>query len=590
MGVLMGCFSARAAFAGLCLFNLVAFGGAKTSGEYWKGVGLKFTQLDIGTTACHENERQFLGCFQAINAALSFEKDAFTLVPTTRLSAETGFGKPLKDFSTVAVVEPKKIQSDDLVELYEGVRTERKLANSAILALYKANPKTAVDFDSIAAWLVTNPSFAENESAIVGAMINAEIAVTADPHTSFIPRAQMEETFQAGAEDFVGIGASLKSIKKEDKFITVVQQPLEGGPAFKAGVRSNDVITHIDGVSIEGLALDEVVAKIKGPLHTDVKLTLNRGPDTIEIVVNRDLIEMKNVTAKVVGSPSDVAYIKLSDFMRRDAQGKTLVYTETKAGLEKLLQQNPKGILFDLRDNGGGLLPESVRIASLFLKTRSLVVSTQSLENGTTNKSLRTRDKPLSEELPLIVLINARSASASEIVAGALQDHQRAFLIGERTFGKGTVQEVGVYRGNPKLLLARTVEYFMLPSGRSNQIETVWPDVEVFTSPNPTAADKIAFREEDEYAVLPKPLGKKWAQPRPDKVQKLQACLAQGAAKATFAANASDAIPPDYQMLVGIDAVHCLADETIWSASDAVPVWKAPEGPSFVDQLKEFFK
>jgi C-terminal peptidase prc len=587
----MSLFTTRSAFTFLVVFNTLSFGGTKTSNEYWKDVGLKFNQLDIGNETCHDNERQFLGCFHSVNAALSFEKDPLTLIPKSRLSAEAGFGKPTKEFATAVVVTPKKLESEDLVEIYEGIRMERKLSNDAILALYRSNPKDAVDFDLIVAWLKTNPSFLENESAIVGAMINAEIAVTVDPHTAFIPRAEMEETNKAGAGDFAGIGATLKSIKKQDKRIVVVQQPLEGGPAVKAGVRANDVITHIDGVPIEGLALDEVVLKIKGPIHTDVKLTIDRGPDTIEIVVKRDLIEMKNVTAKAIGSSSDIAYIKLSDFMRRDAKGKTLVYSETRAGLEKLLQQNPKGILFDLRDNSGGLLPESVRIASLFLKTRSLVVSTQSLKTGTTQQSLRTRDKPLSEELPLVVLINARSASASEIVAGALQDHQRAFLVGQRTFGKGTVQEVRVYPYNPKLLLASTIEYFLLPSGRSNQVETVWPDVEVFTNPNPTAADKIAFREEDEYAVLPKPVGKQWVQPRPDKVKKLEACLAQGQANAQFAASASAAIAPDYQLLVGIDAVHCLTtDETIWSAADTVPVWKAPQRPSFVEKLKQWFK
>jgi carboxyl-terminal processing protease len=184
------------------------------------------------------------------------------------------------------------------------------------------------------------------------------------------------------------------------------------------------------------------------------------------------------------------------------------------------------------------------------------------------------------------VLINARSASASEIVAGALQDHARAYLIGERSFGKGTVQAVTELDtvSNPfisrmidpilnpflkaigstdKLAILHTIAYFLLPSGRSNQVESVLPDVEVFTSPTPSESDKVAMREEDEYAVLPTPLGKKWVQPRPREVKKLKECMAKGAATTEFAAGASAAIPPDFQLLSGIDAVGCIVDEKL---------------------------
>lgn len=556
----------------------------KSPEDYWAEVGLKADDLGMTGKFCGQDEKHFTSCFHAVNAGLAFEKEKNTLVPTSRLAAEKGFGTVAKDFKSVSIVAPKKIESDDFAVIYKTVRQEKIASGAAIAALYADRAANPVDFDALMDYLKTGDGFRKHESAAVGAMQNAILGIMADPHTYIVPTALMNDENTAGGKDFTGIGAVMKVIKKGGKTSIVVQQPFETGPGYKAGVRANDIVTHVDGKSVEGIDLSEVVNKIRGPKGTDVKLTIVRGADTLDFTITRDLIEVKNVEVKMVGTKNEAGHIKLSDFMKRAADGTTLVYSESKAALEDAIKKSPKGIIFDLRDNGGGLLTESVRIASMFLKKGLVVLQTKDLKGGST-KQFKTADAPVTD-LPLVILINGRSASASEIVAGALQDHQRAYIIGERSFGKGTVQNIGPIASEPKLMLAQTIQRFYQPSGRTNQVEGILPDVEAYINPAPTDADKVAFREEDEYAALP-PVGNKWVQPRPTEVAKLKACLDKGEAKANFAKDEAAGIPTDYQLSVAIDAVNCIADEKLWTPDMVGPTWadQVPESP-----ISDFFK
>jgi C-terminal peptidase prc len=560
----------------------------KTLDEYWAEVGLVAEDLGMSNKFCSSDEKHFTSCFHAVNAALAFEKDKNTLVPTSRLTAEKGYGAVAKDFKAVSIVAPKKVESDDFAEIYKTVRQEKLASSAAIARLYADRATSPVDFEALMDYLKTGDGFKKNQSSVVGAMQNAILGIMADPHTYIIPTAYMNDENTAGGKDFTGIGAAMKVIKKGGKSIIVVQQPFETGPGYKAGLRANDVLTHVDGKNIEGMDLSEVVTKIRGPKGTDVKLTVVRGADTLDFTITRDLIEVKNVEQRMVGSKGEAGYIKLSDFMKRDKDGNTLVYSESKTALEEAIKKSPKGIIFDLRDNGGGLLTESVRIASMFLKKGKVVLQTKDLKGGST-RQFKTSDAPVTD-LPVVILINARSASASEIVAGALQDHQRAFIIGERSFGKGTVQSVGPIRSEPKLMMAQTIQRFYQPSGRTNQVEGILPDVETFSNPSPTEADKVAFREEDEYAALP-PVGNKWVQPRPTEVAKLQTCLAKGEAKANYTKDEAAGVPTDYQLMVAVDAVNCIADEKIWTPDMVGPTWKNQQLDSpLSDFIKNLFQ
>ncbi len=532
---------------------------AKSLEENWADVGLKIAEVEIDNATCRRSEKDFIACFHGLNAGLAFLKTQQELLPKTRLSAEKGFGSILKDFANVAVVESKKMESESFAELYRLSKDEKKLGNAALRALYQAQANQEVDFEEILAWIAKDPELLKKESMVAGFMLNAILSVIHDPHTYLVPKAVMIGDNVAGARNFTGIGAALRSIKKNGKDVFVIQQPLDGGPAIKAGLHANDVILEIDGLIVDGLDLQGLVDKIKGPKGTTVTLKIERNGNPKEFSIIRDLIEQKNVVQKSL-SNGEVGYVKLSDFMSRDQMNTPLTYRELRSAVASLLTQSPKSLILDLRDNGGGMLGESVRVASLFLKPGSLVLSTKSL-SGSAARSFKTTDQPLTD-IPVVVLINSRSASASEIVSGALQDQQRAFLVGERTYGKGTVQQTAELVSISDLLMARTIERFYLPSGRTNQVEGVLPDLEVFTKPNPTEDDKVALREEDEYAALPS-IGNKWTQPRPEVIQKLSECVAKGTAESDFNAGSDAPVLPDYQLLVAQDAAKCAVSEEL---------------------------
>lgn len=555
MGVLLKRFSSLASILAFTI-SLSGF-AAKSLEENWSDVGLELKNVGIDNAICRASEKDFIACFHGLNAGLGFLKTRQEILPKARLSAEKGFGSTIKDFPHVAVVESKKNETESFAELYRLSKDEKKLANDALVALYKNRASEEVDFDAIVAWLTQDPELKKKESMVTGFMLNAMLGVLHDPHTYLVPKAVMIGDNVAGAKNFTGIGAALKTIKKNGKEVFVIQQPLEGGPAFKAGLKANDVILEVDGAVTDGLDLQKLVDKIKGAKGTTVNLKVERGPDTLDFSIVRDLIEQKNVVQKTFAN-DEIGYVKLSDFMSRSATGAPLTYTELKSAVASLLTKSPKSLIFDLRDNGGGMLGESVRVASLFLKPGSLVLSTKSL-SGSSTRNFKTSDQPLTD-IPLIILINSRSASASEIVSGALQDQKRAFLVGERTYGKGTVQQTSELASVPELLMAQTIERFYLPSGRTNQVEGVFPDLEVFSKPNPTEDDKVALREEDEYAALPS-IGNKWTQPRPDVIQKLSECVAKGSAEKEFTGSTNAAIPPDYQLLVAQDAAKCAVSE-----------------------------
>ena len=529
--------------------------------EYWAEVGLTFSDLtQLSNKNCTSDEVHFVACMQGVNHALSELPTRQILVPTVRQKSEQGFGAVMKDFGAVRVVGSKKNQSDSLADLYAAIKDEKRRTSQGWSDLWQKRTVSPVNFDSIRTWVTIQPDLRKVESATVASFVNGYIMALTDPHTMYLPLQYVQDSMQAGGDDFVGIGMRMRVLSKDGKTLFVVDQPLDGSPALKAGIRANDVITHVDGATTEGLKFEDLVEKIRGVKGTSVKVTVTRAGQSHDIDVIRDLIELKNVTTRLLGKNKDIGYLKLNDFMTSGPDGKAVVYTEARAGLEKLLTNPLRGIVFDLRDNGGGLLPEAVRIASLFLKNNSLVLITKDLKGGNV-KHYRTADEPLTD-LPLVVLINSRSASASEIVAGALQDHQRAFLVGERSFGKGTVQKQFVPQGMDKMVMRMTVERFYRPSGLTNQIVGDIPDIEVFSSPTPSRDDKVAYREEDEYAALP-PVGATWQQSRPGIVQMLEACVKKGAAAATFQASKSDAIPPDYQALVATDSIDCIVSQKL---------------------------
>lgn len=283
-----------------------------------------------------------------------------------------------------------------------------------------------------------------------------------DPFSSYLTKEQKSDLTTELSGKFEGVGAEL--IEK-DEHVTVLA-PLSGSPAEKAGLKANDVIAKINGETTDGMNLDAAVAKIRGPKGSEVTLTILRKdvPEPLEIKITRDSISVPSVTNEMKG---EIAYLKINQF------GNDTV-TEVHQAVTDLAAKKPKTLIIDLRDNPGGFLDDVAPIFGEFMAPA--VVVKEKSRSGKIDQ-IRSTAIPTLPTTPLYVLVNGGSASAAEILAGALQDYQRATLIGEKTFGKGSVQDVIDLPGNTALRI--TIAEWLTPKGRTINKTGLEPDVKV---------------------------------------------------------------------------------------------------------------
>lgn len=286
----------------------------------------------------------------------------------------------------------------------------------------------------------------------IDAMLNS-----LDPYTQYIPESDMEDYRFMTTGQYGGIGALIK--RSNDRVF--VSDPYEGYPAMKAGIWAGDEIIEVDGRRIAGMETDEVSKLLKGQAGSVVKvITQRQGMEPVTHSLTREEIKIPDVPYKGMIDPvNKVGYIKLNSFTQTAGQ-------EVRNALKELKEQGATKVVFDLRGNGGGLLREAVNIVNLFVPKNELVVETRG-KIPEWDKTYKTLSEPLDASIPLVVLVDGQSASASEIVSGALQDLDRAVVVGERTFGKGLVQQTRDLYYNSKLKV--TVAKYYIPSGRCIQ-------------------------------------------------------------------------------------------------------------------------
>ncbi len=319
-------------------------------------------------------------------------------------------------------------------------------------------------FERVRADYVEKP----DDSKLIEAAINGMLAGL-DPHSSYMePKAFRDMQVQTRGE-FGGLGIE---VTMEDGLIKVVA-PIDDTPAAKAGVMANDIITKLDDEQVQGLTLNQAVEKMRGPEGTKIKLTIMRkGQDKpVEVSITRARIQVRSVRSRPEGE--DVGYIRISQFNEQTTDGLKRAFADIAA---KIPNEKLKGYVLDLRNNPGGLLDQAISVSDAFLE-KGEIVSTRG-RNADETQRFSARSGDLTKGKPIIILINGGSASASEIVAGALQDHKRATLIGTRSFGKGSVQTIIPLGSNNGALRLTTARYFT-PSGRSIQAKGITPDIEV---------------------------------------------------------------------------------------------------------------
>jgi len=303
-----------------------------------------------------------------------------------------------------------------------------------------------------------------DDAMLIDSAINGMLAAL-DPHSAYLnPKSFRDMQVQTRGE-FGGLGIE---VTMENGVVKVVS-PIDDTPAAKAGLQTNDLITHLDGEQIVGLTLEQAVEKMRGPVNTPITLTVVRKgkDDPFDVRIVRDVIRINAVKARVEG---DLIYIKISTFNEQTHAN----LLRSVDNLKKTVK-NLKGYVIDLRGNPGGLLDQAIAVSDDFLD-RGAVVLTKGRGLEETQRA-NARPGDIADGKPIVVLINGGSASASEIVAGALQDHKRATIVGTRSFGKGSVQTIIPLGANGAIRLT-TARYYT-PSGRSIQAKGIEPDVVV---------------------------------------------------------------------------------------------------------------
>lgn len=312
------------------------------------------------------------------------------------------------------------------------------------------------------------------DKALKGLMVNL------DAHSTYMDTKDYKDLSEQTKGEFGGLGIS---IGMKDGALTVIA-PIDGTPAFKAGVKAGDIILKINEVATIGMSIDESVKLMRGKPKTSLVLTIIRKnePKPLEIKITRDIIKIQSVYVKTI--EDEILYIHITSFDQKVVKGIKKAIKEHK---------NTKGLILDLRNNPGGLLDQAVDLVDMFVE-KGVIVS-QKGKLSTENMDYLAHKKDTDTKTPIVVLVNGGSASASEIVSGALQDFNRSIVVGEKTFGKGSVQVVMPIGEQEALKL--TVARYYLPSGRTIQAEGVTPDITVHLGKIDYIEDPALFKESD---------------------------------------------------------------------------------------------
>jgi carboxyl-terminal processing protease len=317
---------------------------------------------------------------------------------------------------------------------------------------------------------------------LVTAAINGMLT-SLDPHSSYLSAKDFEDMQVQTRGEFGGLGIE---VTQEEGFIKVIA-PMDGTPAAKAGILAGDFITHVNGESLQGMMLDDAVEKMRGPIGSEIIITIARegATEPFDVSIIRDTIKLTAVKGRVVG---DTVVLRVTTFNDQTTSG---IREELAKGIEELggIDQL-NGVVIDMRNNPGGLLNEAIDVSDAFLE-KGEIVSTRGREAGS-GERYNAEAGDLINGKPIVVLINGGSASASEIVAGALQDHRRAIVVGTKSFGKGSVQTLIPLRGDGAMRL--TTSRYYTPSGRSIQALGISPDI-VVNQPPPKPVDETAADE-----------------------------------------------------------------------------------------------
>jgi C-terminal peptidase prc len=554
--------------------GFLAFGEASPRNE-WEGTGLKPAHFEADVlSGCSADAVHFVGCVGALNyLGENFSAPLF-LMPGTSLKAL--HKRTLKISSmpgngmTVQNLDPK--WSDQVRKnLSPGAITQKKLTELAaservqvqeMIEVVKAHPEVLqFDFKPLfREWFdqaLKGPSFkGTGEEAIVAQLYKSDFTVTDDPHKELMATRSVEEMMEKSAEEFSGVGLECFTLKSR----VFVSRTYPKGPAELAGIKPGDEIVSVQGISAGKLDDLHLALKIRGAEGTDVEMVLRRGGQTWNQKVTRKKIQSDNVISTLIRRNGNTyGLIRIQSFMSQTTG------VDASIALTSLKSEGATKIILDLRSNLGGSIEEAVNVASLFLNDR-VIVKTEDVESHE-EKELRGFFHYQDERIPLVVLVNFASASASEIVSGTLQEYGRAWIVGDRTFGKGLVQNLAYFhpeRYGTNVILKRTTHVYRFPSGRTPHFYGVEPNFEVKEYPDGERIEPVTIREKEFYTgALPDESAWRlsgWTESRKEGVRSLKSCMKErGTARSQWKAWSDGGIGlMDYRLFVGLDLLDCV--------------------------------
>lgn len=567
----------------------------KTQEQYWQESGVLIGDVSFGGTNCYIDLQKFRSCLASLNALAYYLEPSVRIIPsslyndkdirrgpkTKNLSHGAVLVEHLNDEDSEEKISLRLIAQQMKTEAKKLMKEEEALFKQIMLGLNKdfTKNKNYIDFqatgDQFIKEISNNSKHKDKLAMIAGGAMNAAIGIY-DAHGYLQPTELLEAKDILADKSFYGIGAGVHMLKKR----VVINGLIDGGQAKKSKLlKVNDVILEVNDVSVKDMTLQKVVDLIRGPEGTLVKLLIDRAGEKKTVDIPRGKVELKNVQSRVLKDigPKSTGYIKLNSFTD------SLSCQKIADALAEVQAQKVSQIILDFRGNPGGLVHQALCIGGLFVGDKAIIgvkdlsasedasirfTNSYNLEDMiefNKNKSpmaLGNKAAERKSKLPLVVLINAGSASASEVLSGAFQDHKEAWIVGDTSFGKATVQTIGVSR-NPhrRLSNGRTIQRFYQPSGRTNQIIGITPDFLIPAKPDATEDEKFAMREGDIFPTALPPVGATWTPNRPADITRIQDCLntnkraLQRYEKLKLDSDIQDEV--DYQLLSAQEVLLC---------------------------------
>ncbi|MES2769170.1 MAG: S41 family peptidase [Bdellovibrionota bacterium] len=524
----------------------------------WDSTNLSTSSLEeyVNTERCYKNPDEFLGCIAAMNSLLREKNKVLSnnqiknLASMKQTVLQIGpiliknYEAPLVDFKSADSWEKFKVTNIQI--------------NNSWKQFYFSTIHYRLNIDQLLKETIALSQI-NNNKAKIGKAINAFYSASLDPHTYILPKVTWDATYAKSEEKLIGAGVYVKKLNEQ-----YILQPMEDGSAERSGIKNLDALLKVDGRDVSNLGQEEVVALIRGVENTTVTLTVERKKQPVDIQVVRTAYQLKNIHSKILSDPlmphKKIGYIKIARF------NVTGVCTQFINAATNLRRQGAEVLILDLRSNGGGSVSEAVCIAEMYIDKNKIIVTKRDPATGEVIKEAglhkSTKDAPLFNlygKKPLYILQNADSASASELLAGSLVTYGRAIVIGERSFGKGTLQRSQnsfVTRIFTGMMMMKTVARFHFANGTSNQLHGIQPDILVHSKPDAKSADYFALREADLYpnvivAAKAPVTFPKFA------IDKINLCIKTRNMLSTEYSNPSSEVALDYQLLVAREAASC---------------------------------